>query len=95
MLLLESDQNAVWFGFIILLRKLAKNNNEQNEREATQCSRQLYTNKMPQPIGGKRLPKYDPQTETTIDSCLWLGTIPGQPHTPTYPIPGFFYIVDI
>jgi hypothetical protein len=26
----------------------------------------------------KRLPKYDSQSEKTIDSCPWLKTIPGQ-----------------
>ena len=43
----------------------------QGERYHQSC-------KIPSKTGGKRLPKYDPQSETTIDSCLWLGTIPGQ-----------------
>jgi hypothetical protein len=40
----------------------------------TQNRKQLPTN---------RLPKYGSQSETTIDSCLGLGTIPGQTHRNT------------
>ena len=40
--------------------------------------RQLHINKIPQNTVGKWLPTFDPQSETTINSCLWLGTIPGQ-----------------
>ena len=34
-------------------------------------------NNHPRNTGGKRLPKYDSQSETTNDTCLWLRTIPG------------------
>ena len=57
-----------------------QNNAEQIKREV-KCSahRQLHTNnKIQQKPSGKRLPKYDPQSETAIDSYHWLGTIPGQ-----------------
>ena len=37
-------------------------------------------NNYPQNTGGKSLPKYGSQTKTTIDSCLWLRTTPGQTH---------------
>ena len=35
-------------------------------------------NKHPRNTSGKGLPKYDSQSETTNDTCLWLRTIPGQ-----------------
>jgi hypothetical protein len=38
---------------------------------------------LPTNTGGNRLPKYVSKSETTNDSCLWLGTIPGQTHRNT------------
>jgi hypothetical protein len=40
------------------------------------CANYLHTNKEQDPTQkeGNGLPKYDPQSETTIDSCLCLGT---------------------
>ena len=60
--------------------------NQQTKHAAEQNSadRQPHMVKIPQHKWGKLLPKYDPQSETTINSCLWLGTISGQ-HRHTKP----------
>jgi hypothetical protein len=57
-----------------------KNNTEFNDRTVSLCKTTLHTNKEQDPTQreGKGLPKYDPQSETTIDSYLWLGTTLGQ-----------------
>jgi hypothetical protein len=55
----------------------------KNKKETTDCNIRgaTCTNSKQDPTknsGEKWLPKYDPQSETTINSCLWLGTILGQ-----------------
>ena len=47
------------------------NQNNKTTREAIQVSANRHIDK------GEWLPKYDPQSETTKNSCLWLGTISG------------------
>ena len=42
------------------------------------CALNNYKVNFPQNRWGKRVPKYGSQSVTTIDSCLWLRTIPGQ-----------------
>ena len=44
--------------------------NKQTNVQPCRAQKQQYKNKIPQTTDGKRLPKYDPQSETTIDSCL-------------------------
>jgi hypothetical protein len=59
-----------------------KNVNEQN-RNSSVWYRYETENNYPPHKGETRLPTYGSQSETTIDSCLWLGTIPGQTHRNT------------
>ena len=64
----------------IYLNVNQQQNNKEKQMNVQPCraQKQQYNNKIPQTTSGKRLTKYDHQSETTIDSCLWLGTIPGQ-----------------
>ena len=59
-----------------------RNNNENDQNSSGWC-RHTTENNYPQLKGETRQPKYGSQSETTIDSCLWLGTIPGQTHSNT------------
>ena len=56
-------------------------NNKVNVRNENRNSPERWKHKTgnnyPQTPGGKRLPKYGSQSETTIDNWDWLGTIPG------------------
>ena len=47
-----------------------QNKSNQRNIQPRKAQKQQYKNKIPQTTGGKRLPKYDPQSETTIYSCL-------------------------
>ena len=64
----EVDQDAAWGRLIIFF-----NDNQKNKKERTSLIGLNSNNSRTRShnIGGeKRLPKYDSQTETTIDSCL-------------------------
>jgi hypothetical protein len=58
---------------------------QQNKKYQQQYDLEAYKgystpnkDNFPQWQKGKRLPKYDSKSETAIDSCPWLRTIPGQ-----------------
>ena len=58
---------------------LSKLNTTQTENETVLCGKHRRRKQSPTTkMGENRLPTYDSQSETTIDSCLWLRTIPGQ-----------------
>ena len=75
----EWDQSAAWKVFVILNTEHRQNNKIQNR---TQRSAGLDSNNAKTRSHNLRwekvLPKYDAQSEKTINSCLWLGTILGQ-----------------
>ena len=56
------------------------NNKQQrnNQNSSVWCRHIKTGNNHPQNRIENRLPKYGSQSGTTIDSCLWLRTIPGQ-----------------
>ena len=68
------DQGAAWYVFIRLFElntEITKITKRKNEFETVLSGRDTKTeNNYPQNTGGKRLPKYGSQSETTIDSCL-------------------------
>jgi hypothetical protein len=65
------------FSFICKCRQQNNNTTKTNVklRKATHAQTKTMTHNYQK---GKRLPKYDSQSETTIDSCPWLRAIPGQ-----------------
>ena len=69
---------------ILLTEHWNNKNNKENEQKPKQsCQLQKDTKQKTTThttTGGKRLPMYGIQSETTIDSCLWLRTTPGQTH---------------
>ena len=59
---------------------LTKNQGRDRTETTLSGAERHKTQNYPHHTGGKRLPKYGSQSETTIDSCLWLRTAPGQTH---------------
>ena len=55
-----------------------KNNKRNNWNSSERWNKHKTEMNYPQNPCGKKLPKYGSQSETTIDSCLWLRTTPGQ-----------------
>ena len=55
---------------IVLIRILNKNNKTTNRTVLTGEAKHRTENNHPHHTGGKRLPKYDSQSETTNDTCL-------------------------
>ena len=76
------DQSAAWYVFMMPLINWTQN--EQKNKGKPKQSRMVKTLKRKiithNSKWENRLPKYGSQSETTIDSRLWLGTIPSQTH---------------
>jgi hypothetical protein len=61
------------------LNDTEKTTKYKNERYSTCSAESNYTQTRSHNLRWEKgLPKYDPQSETMINSCLWLGTILGQ-----------------
>ena len=69
--------------FLLWIEHWMEKQQKRMKQRVLSCTDYKNRKQLPTNTGGNRLPKYGSQSETTIDSCLYLGTIPGQTHRNT------------